>query len=829
MDEPKYSILLSGQDYKEWSLKIRIYLNRGVKVYWIGDRFNESSDDGIIYGPYLESYLLINIHMNDPPKDIIIDGEINEKEGLLNELSTGSDFDSEQYLVEHCDNDANIIVRASAGTGKTTVMMNRIMFLMHTIPGLQLSDIAMITFTNESSNEMRRRLQKILMDRFALTHNTRYMEFLEQQSGMIIGTIHSFELALIKQLGVEMGLSKSTEIKSLSFEINELVDEILGEMVDYSHEVKGQIGAAYYEVRKMVIDFWKELSQKGYDLEAINNLNWGDVQSEEEGILQETIIKALQQMVLELKELKRKNDSVLLIDMQCDLKKMISTTKVKRISDIKYLFVDEFQDTDDAQIAMIAGFVRDGIHILAVGDIKQSIYRFRGANSNSFQVLGNGLANDSNIEIRQFELFYNYRSSPEVLNPVNDFFTRLSRVKCVNSGGETMIQAFRPLKAVKKGLTGKITIHRCGNQDRDNTIINIIKKCIRVFDERHEGIVDESDMSEKEKVVALVRNNWQLNELELLCSKNDIPAIVSKDGGFFQSDAVRDFKAMLGAFIYTEDPIHLFNYLECPFSGEHGSIDLNGLTSCHGDRNLVLNQLIPTLNQTPWDTYKHMFLESPALSVLEHMVSNIDVIGRYNSIHGQTLMDMGYSGANLAKMLKKDSLQYSKNLKKLLELLYKEFKTIDSGCHDIYDYLSVQIATNHDEKEAIVADEFHRGCIHCMTVHASKGLEFDTVVIPYTDTGFHHFLKTSDKAQNQLTVGGDNVGWIFTKGKLMLKNRNYDRLLSKECNDEKAEETRLLYVAMTRPIINLDILLPNRSIPETWSKLIEDDFRWYDA
>ncbi len=51
------------------------------------------------------------------------------------------------------------MVKASAGTGKTTVMIDRILYLMHMVPDLDMSEIFMITFTNEATNQMNDRLQ----------------------------------------------------------------------------------------------------------------------------------------------------------------------------------------------------------------------------------------------------------------------------------------------------------------------------------------------------------------------------------------------------------------------------------------------------------------------------------------------------------------------------------------------------------------------------------------------------------------------------------------------------------------------------------------------
>ena len=80
-------------------------------------------------------------------------------------------FNAAQYRVEHAGIDSNIVVKASAGTGKTTVMVDRILYLMHMVPDLNMSEIFMITFTNEATNQMNDRLQEILLKKYSLTRN----------------------------------------------------------------------------------------------------------------------------------------------------------------------------------------------------------------------------------------------------------------------------------------------------------------------------------------------------------------------------------------------------------------------------------------------------------------------------------------------------------------------------------------------------------------------------------------------------------------------------------------------------------------------------------
>ena len=85
-----------------------------------------------------------------------------------------------------------MIIEAGAGTGKTHVMINRIMFLLHMDPEFDFSKVAMITFTNKATDNMRLRLIKTLDLKYKLTGKLKYVDRIEQLSQISISTIHSF-------------------------------------------------------------------------------------------------------------------------------------------------------------------------------------------------------------------------------------------------------------------------------------------------------------------------------------------------------------------------------------------------------------------------------------------------------------------------------------------------------------------------------------------------------------------------------------------------------------------------------------------------------------
>ena len=178
-------------------------------------------------------------------------------------------FNVAQYRVEHSGFGANIVVKASAGTGKTTVMVDRILYLMHMVPDLKMSEIYMITFTNEATNQMNDRLQEMLLKKYSLTKNKKYLTWLEQQSQMHISTIDSLAYDLFRRFGTGVGFGRDLGIQPLERERKNLIKDLLSDQLDDTKAIVSQIGMNYSDASKVIDAYWKELTSKGYTISEV--------------------------------------------------------------------------------------------------------------------------------------------------------------------------------------------------------------------------------------------------------------------------------------------------------------------------------------------------------------------------------------------------------------------------------------------------------------------------------------------------------------------------------------------------------------------------------
>ena len=145
-----YSLLTSDSSIIANKGAIDALLKQGIKVLAFGMP-EEVRKLAVNNEQYQKARLLQTypIHQNRPVLTINDGHDAKSHITALEKLAAlAPSFNLEQYLIEHADAYNSLLVEAGAGTGKTTVMIDRILFLLHTVPDLSLEDVGMITFTN---------------------------------------------------------------------------------------------------------------------------------------------------------------------------------------------------------------------------------------------------------------------------------------------------------------------------------------------------------------------------------------------------------------------------------------------------------------------------------------------------------------------------------------------------------------------------------------------------------------------------------------------------------------------------------------------------------
>ena len=818
--EPLYSILLCNKSISEYEKKINEWLHSGIKVLWFG------KDDDVIrlkdtYKDFYDAYLLQTYAVSISEEGLIIDGKGDDK--LFNLIAEECTlFNSAQYSVEHCDYGENIEVQASAGTGKTTVMIDRIMFLLHTRPDLNLENIFMITFTRAAAKEMNRRLQNALMTRYHLTGQKKYFRWVEEQSQMHISTIHSFAYYLMKQLGLNEGFSRNLSIRKFEYEKNELVKDSIDDRLNDVQRIQEQLGVPLYRSTSLVRQYWDKFARLGISHRDIHDMDWGEPSDANS----KNFFRILKETVPELDdkyyELKRKLDAIDIDDIMRDFQEILLNGDLPE-TDIRmdYLFIDEFQDTDLSQIDVACMLAEKfDAKLFVVGDVKQSIYRFRGANEKAFEIFNNELDEIGLSKTKVFNLVNNYRTSANVLNRMDSYF---------KAWGKAGLLDYRKAVVPNKSQNGvmKVLMARESETPPDQ-ICEIVRDGLNNLEKkvRKKIETDGKDVDEKDRVVVLVRSNKELDALSGIFKNAQIPATVRQEGKFYISEAVRDFYAMVSSFLFCDEPKYIFNYLITPYAGAIDRMDISTMELLNGDTDNLTEYLDHFLNQTTWKKYHKQLRLKPVLSVFKEILDNEPIIDNYISLNKYRKQKAGWNENNALVDTVTSARQYEANLEKLMEILQDNLSGEKISLYDVYKFLNINVSTNREVTDEIVESHDDYKSVLCMTVHASKGLEFDTVIMPYTNEIFNAWQNTEIYIESE----NNHVGWFYDGEQKKVSQKTkypkmsssyYSELLAAENASSLKEGVRLLYVGMTRAIDTfICIVEPKSTRYITWAKLL---------
>lgn len=805
--------------------KVIIFLNYSIDIKSLEDELSKLISDIKEFknNKFLQIY---NTSIQINQKDIVIcDGEDIEK---VEEISKYiGNFNFEQYKVEHQPKNTNISIEAGAGTGKTTVMIDRILYLLHTDENLSLDEITMITFTREATQNMRHKLQEKLLIKYKLTRQERYLKYIEQESKMNIQTIHSFAKYMISKIGIISGYGTNVKIRSFKYDRIELITKILDRYFKDKQDISIEqtLKMPLHQFRKIVDTFWNQLETQGTSYEEIKNFNWGEASTGSETIhdIMKTIFKDLE---CEFSKIKKKENAVSLKDITRELDDLIKNTNNKdyrnksefkdKLNTIKYLFIDEFQDTDNTQIKLVK-WIHDNLesNIFVVGDIKQSIYRFRGATYTAFKVLKKEIPN-----IVSIALVKNYRTSKDILNKLHPIFKKWNDDKL-------LVYEKKDKLVPMENVNGNYLIE----YTKPNDIKEKATKMFRLYLENIKKI-DKENRKSNDKVVALVRTNYQAKKVKEWCDEEGILCYVEVGGTFFTSEPVRDLIALIGAYLFTNEPVYKVNLIDSYYTSNRYNLHWKDLWECNGNKLKLNNEIDKILNDkkytnTTYNDYKNLFRTKPVLQVIKQIIKESNLI---NNVYSQKMheyrLNEKYEEEYIQQRAEIESKKYYKNLNKLLETIKKNFSDDFCSLNKLYDYLILNMNTNRDEDEVELEQDEILDSMYCMTVHKSKGLEFHTVILPLMDRKFRK-NEELEILVDMARKSNHKVGWNipYAANGEQYKNYSYqnkyyeDELEEQEKDEVSKEEARLLYVALTRAIQNLVCIKLNRS-KDTWSSLL---------
>ena len=762
------------------------------------------------------------------------------QERILKKLSEQSQFNFEQYQVEHSSPEKNIVIRAGAGTGKTYTMISRIGFICYTqnVPLHKMADrIVMITFTNEAADQMEEKLKTYFRNCYLVTSNPDYLQMISRIDHMQISTIHSYAKNLIAQLGTSFGYGIDLGITSSEFyrrkKISDLLDAYIHQKeIEYGKSYTDKLGMPVYAIRDSILDFIGKLHNKSVNIGAIDPQDFGTLLNDEaHGELHELLASVIPSVEREYFEELLENNKIHLSSMMSVLNRFIndpdSESRIRELKKDKnaqqFMFVDEFQDTDDSQIESLLRIAQVlDYNLFLVGDIKQCIYRFRGAKEKAFDQLGIEKNPEKWLE---FSLQRNYRTDKHLLDIFDRSFT---------AWGE-MDEELLTYDAAKDKLIGtrdyngsylssKSRFYRRLPAENEEMRIPVLVEEIKRIQKRIQ--YEESHgmkLSSKEKSIAiLVRENWQADMIRTECARLGISVHTNTGGDLYMSQPAMDMLTLVNALVHFDEADYLYNLVTSNFF----NLDIpksnlyeirmrirTGGWRAKADEKEQVNYLINFMNlmlantvdkNNKWEYIVASLRTQPILQAIRKVYSTLEPWKHFSSDPWK-------------------QHYYQLNVDLLFEQIINACNVDRLTINTLQEHLHNSIVSQVSVDSRTPASNEDDAAIQCITVHKSKGLEYGHVIMPFCSASINFIKKSQLHISTIKHQDRYRIGYSMSVGDSgeTVQNDFYDEIIEK--SEKAREEARVLYVAMTRSIRSFSWVEIQGKQNLSWQNLIETE------
>ncbi|MBA4492972.1 UvrD-helicase domain-containing protein [Paenactinomyces guangxiensis] len=447
---------------------------------------------------------------------------------------------------------------------------------------------------------------------------------------------------------------------------------------------------------------------------------------------------------------------------------------------IRYLMVDEFQDTNDLQKQLIDLLIKNDRgdskpgKCFVVGDPKQSIYRFRGADVSLFHRTRREILQSGGKEV---SLSANFRSHPKLISFYNHFFAQLMSQEKESPNYYQAVEAREDQSRIDVAVEYLAVPHKkeelpTGWERRDAEARMLAEHIFRMV----------SEGTPPGDIAVLFRAMTHVKKYEQELARFNIPFHVVKGRGFYDRQEVLDLLHFLRLLIEPENRLALVGVLRSPFCGVSDETILR--LALQGSWNGTDKEWTE-LRELPQEERSKLLAFNRLRARAGEWVGSIHVADLMERI----LKECGYLTVLWATP---DGKQGAANLKKLIQQA-RSISGLEAFSVSHYlERVDLLIAEQQAETEALIESE-HSDSVKLMTIHQSKGLEFPVVYIPdlsYQHTPRHGAVHADPHAGLVLVIKderGESIEPVRWK-QAMERNRDL----------EWEESVRLLYVAATR-------------------------------
>ena len=537
--------------------------------------------------------------------------------------------------------DGPLLILAGAGSGKTRVLTYRVAYLINE-HNVDPYNVLAITFTNKAANEMKERIVSMLGPK---------------AYSIQISTFHALGVLIMKEN------YEKADYKP-NFTILDSDDSLT-------------------LIKKIIKDL--NLDPKAYNPKAVRN----QISGAKNSLLtakeyEKYATTEFEQVVLRVYE---KYEEKLIVNNSLDFDDllMLPIKIFRKHPDVlkkyqerfKYILIDEYQDTNEAQYILVKMLSAKYKNICVVGDNDQSIYSFRGANYHNILNFEKDYPNCKVIMLEK-----NYRSTKNILNAANDVIKNNKERKDKNLWTEN-------------DMGSKIKYHRAYDEkDEAYYVVDEVKKLIE----------NKEDLS---NIAVLYRTNAQSRNIEEAFLHENIPYRVIGAFYFYNRKEIKDLLAYLKLIYNPNDDVSLFRIINVPKRGI-GEKTIQNLVIKANNENASLFDAI----------------DSGRELLFKETINNLKELSQKSSL--TELVDAILDKTGLkSELLSEKSIDADVRLENL-----EEFKSITKTYEERVGNVSLdeflnEIALVSDVEEYRERDDV----VTLMTIHSAKGLEFKNVFL----------------------------------------------------------------------------------------------------
>ena len=680
--------------------------------------------------------------------------------------------------------DKNTFISASAGTGKTYRLVEEYIEILRSDEKLGIENILAITFTEKAAAEMKERVAKAIREQIdeaaSESERVRWKEINSRVMHAWISTIHSFCARILREsiLNTNSDLDPGFSIITGTKKILEL--QALGRFFSHNLDSLDEM------INIFGLDKTHKILEECLSKQRHNMYLYSPNDNKDKEETAEKISKATAVCHEAFRKLNSEYEELTLKKAQLDFEQLLEETR-KMLNDnteiaegyskrFKYILVDEFQDTDELQAEIISKLTASGnVKVLFVGDDKQSIYRFRGANVEIF-----------NLTRKQFEekanatdtLGKSYRSHPEIVKFHNIFFKKVMSNPMLEAFASKYGKDVEALEPHGDKREKRVRILESKDKDHAGPVAAYIRSLLdEDLDFREEKAIVTRKIRPGD-IAILLRKFKNVEQYQEALESNGIPYYTVGSRKFFQRPEIAGLIAFVSFLGNPADDRAFLSFFLSPAWG--------GTLQAAARLKEKYSHFYDCIMKSKDEFFADLRMIITRYSRLARLLKPGEIldsfVGETDYLPKMTLLAMPEQClANVIKFL-----QISKQLDSL-GISLREFS------RNIKLY-----SEEADEGEAALENE-KSDSVKIMTVHQAKGLEFPVVIVAEM---------TENPRKDTPSLLFDTATKTFTLYNTELTNEGLDMFYRADLRKQVEEEKRTLYVALTRPreilVMNVD-------------------------